>query len=80
MPESDGSDRMPPSRISDLRLTPDLEGQKLFAQWTAPGDDYDHGSVTGKIYSITVERRNPNFLGFRFRMFGLPLYLANRTN
>ena len=36
---------MPPSRIADFRLTPDPENQKLFAQWTAPGDDYDHGSV-----------------------------------
>ena len=48
VPESQGVDRMPPSRISDLRLTPDSEGQKLSAKWTAPGDDYDHGSVTGK--------------------------------
>jgi hypothetical protein len=38
---------MPPSRISDLRLSPDTYNQKLFAEWTAPGDDYDHGSVHG---------------------------------
>ena len=40
------SDRMPPSRISDLRLMPDDTGRKLVAKWTAPGDDYDAGQVS----------------------------------
>ena len=40
-----GNDLMPPARISDLRLEADQTGRKLVAQWTAPGDNYDHGSV-----------------------------------
>ena len=39
-------DKMPPSRISDLRLTSDESGSKLVALWTAPGDDYDNGNVS----------------------------------
>lgn len=39
-------DRMPPSRIGDLVLEADESGLKLVATWTAPGDDFDHGSVS----------------------------------
>lgn len=46
VPENDGQDRMPPSRIGDLRLESDDSGRKLVAQWTAPGDDFDTGNVS----------------------------------
>ena len=39
------SDKMPPNRISDLRLVADDTGRKLVAKWTAPGDDFDAGNV-----------------------------------
>ncbi len=37
---------MPPARISDLALGPDKTGRKLVAIWTAPGQDYDHGTIS----------------------------------
>ena len=49
---------MPPARISDFRLTPDPESQKLFAEWTAPGDDYDHGTVHGYNVSFSADVRD----------------------
>ncbi len=40
-------DLMPPSKVGDLRVKV-LDDQKtLLAVWTAPGDDYDHGAVSG---------------------------------
>ncbi len=47
VPVVDGKDRMPPSRIADLRLIYDDEKQQLEAEWTAPGDDFDSGAVAG---------------------------------
>ena len=46
LPPNPKVDKMPPSRISDLRLTSDESGSKLVALWTAPGDDYDNGNVS----------------------------------
>ena len=39
-------DQMPPARIIDLRVEM-LDNGQLVATWTAPGDDYDVGTVTG---------------------------------
>ena len=39
-------DKMPPARITDLRVEM-LDNGQLVATWTAPGDDYDFGTVTG---------------------------------
>ena len=39
-------DKMPPARITDLRVEM-LDNGQLVATWTAPGDDYDMGTVTG---------------------------------
>ena len=41
-----GTDLMPPGRITDLKVLM-LESGQLVATWTAPGDDYDAGSVSG---------------------------------
>ena len=41
------TDRMPPARIADLRMNVDGEQQVLDVSWTAPGDDFDSGSVSG---------------------------------
>ena len=41
-----GEDKMPPARITDLRIEM-LENGQLVATWTAPGDDYDFGTVRG---------------------------------
>ena len=38
---------MPPARIADLRMNVDGEKQILDVSWTAPGDDFDTGSVSG---------------------------------
>ncbi|TRY61771.1 hypothetical protein TCAL_12265 [Tigriopus californicus] len=39
------SDKMPPSRIVNLRLNIIEDERKVTALWTAPGDDFDSGSV-----------------------------------
>jgi len=39
---------MPPSRIGDFKVKIEDEEQKIYAEWTAPGDDFDHGTVAGK--------------------------------
>ena len=38
-------DRMPPSKIGDLRVIVNASSRHLKAIWTAPGDDFDSGSV-----------------------------------
>ena len=40
-------DRLSPSRIGDLRLRVLVESGSLSATWTAPGDDFDEGAVSG---------------------------------
>jgi hypothetical protein len=40
-------DLMPPSKVGDLRIKVLDDRKTLLAVWTAPGDDYDHGVVTG---------------------------------
>ena len=44
-------DRLSPSRIGDLRLRVLVESGSLSATWTAPGDDFDEGAVSGYRYS-----------------------------
>ena len=48
VPDNTGEtgDQMPPARISDLIIKPDKNGRKLMAMWTAPGDDFDSGTVS----------------------------------
>ena len=50
-----GRDAMPPSRIGNFRLSPDESGRRLVAHWTAPGDDYDSGSVSGYSFVYSDE-------------------------
>ena len=40
-------DLMPPSKVGDLRIRALEDGHTFLAVWTAPGDDYDHGAVSG---------------------------------
>lgn len=40
-------DLMPPARIGDLKIEVLPDSGQLMATWTAPGDDYDVGTVTG---------------------------------
>ena len=40
-------DRMPPAKIGDLKVKVFPETQSVLATWTAPGDDFDTGSVSG---------------------------------
>ena len=52
VPSQTSSDQMPPARITDLKLEVLTEGSQVLATWTAPGDDFDIGTVTG--YRILV--------------------------
>lgn len=49
MPINNPFDIMAPSRIGDLKVHIDPKEQKINAEWTAPGDDFDHGSVAGRL-------------------------------
>ena len=48
VPNTEGSDLTPPGSILDLRVVR-RENSKLSLNFTAPGDDYDHGRVAGYI-------------------------------
>lgn len=52
VPSQTSADQMPPARITDLKLQVLTEGSQVLATWTAPGDDYDVGNVSG--YRILV--------------------------
>ena len=41
------TDQMPPARITDLKLEVLTDGSQVLATWTAPGDDFDVGNVSG---------------------------------
>ncbi len=46
---NNGEDEIPPAKIGDLRIKPLLGAMtpdRLLASWTAPGDNYDQGSVS----------------------------------
>ena len=75
-PAKASDDTVPPSRIGDLKIrqlpgarTPD----RLLAEWTAPGGDYDSGSVAGyrfvfssKIDDLLSQSKDPEvLLGFK---------------
>ena len=47
VPDRNTEDRMPPSKIGDLKMEVLPESEALLAMWTAPGDDFDMGSVAG---------------------------------
>ena len=40
-------DRMPPAKIGDLKVEILADSEAIVAMWTAPGDDFDTGSVSG---------------------------------
>ena len=56
VPIATNTDRMPPARIGDLRLTTKPQQSELLAEWTAPGGNYDTGFVSGYkfIYSDSI--------------------------
>ena len=43
--DDQGKDRIPPSRIGDLKVTVLPGSNNLLATWTAPGGDFDRGQV-----------------------------------
>ena len=83
-PGKPSDDNVPPSRIGDLKIrqlpgarTPD----RLLAEWTAPGGDYDSGSVasyrfvfSSKIDDLLSQKMDPEvLLGFdRMERSGTP--------
>ena len=56
---------MPPSKVGDLRIRALEDGHTFLAVWTAPGDDYDHGAVSGYRFVRILKRR----LGSLFKLF-----------
>ena len=56
VPPADAADRMPPSKIGNLRIKVLAESTSLLASWTAPGDDFDTGYVRGYqfVYSSSM--------------------------
>lgn len=50
-------DLMQPSRISDLKLELLKSGPNVLATWTAPGDDYDTGKVSGYKFVYAQDMR-----------------------
>lgn len=59
VPPSD-VDLMPPAPIRDLRIQVLPKSGQLMATWTAPGDDYDVGAVTG--YRFVIAHNYSNLL------------------
>ncbi|XP_069958008.1 calcium-activated chloride channel regulator 4 isoform X1 [Cherax quadricarinatus] len=49
-----GGDSLPPSRVTDLQAT--VTSTTLNLTWTAPGDDYDAGTVSGYEVRMSVNR------------------------
>jgi hypothetical protein len=47
VPAAGERDRMPPSRIGDLLVRVQAETGSLLAAWTAPGNNFDEGTVSG---------------------------------
>jgi hypothetical protein len=50
VPLAGEQDRLPPSRIGDLQLRIEPESSRVAVGWTAPGDDFDEGAVSGYRY------------------------------
>ena len=48
-------DQMPPARIADLRIAVDGQKSTVEATWTAPGDDFDHGSASGYMFVFSLD-------------------------
>jgi hypothetical protein len=53
VPTSSTPDQMPPARITDLKLEVLTEGSQVLATWTAPGDDFDVGNVSGYRFLVS---------------------------
>lgn len=47
VPDPLSADQIAPSKIVDLHIKVLMESTSLLATWTAPGDDFDTGSVSG---------------------------------
>ena len=61
---SNHKDLMPPARIGDLQIKIHPKSKRsLEASWTAPGDDFDHGTVQG--YKIVFSRNKSALLQHR---------------
>jgi hypothetical protein len=50
VPLAGEQDRLPPSRIGDLQLRIEPESSRVAVGWTAPGNDFDEGAVSGYRY------------------------------
>ena len=50
-------DIFPPATIGDLGVTYNSDEEELIASWTAPGDDYNDGEVSGYhlVYSASID-------------------------
>ena len=59
VPPSD-VDLMPPAAIRDLKIKVLPKSGQLVASWTAPGDDFDVGTVTG--YRLVVAENYSSLL------------------
>ena len=55
VPDGSGGDEMQPARIADMRIAVDGEKSAVEAMWTAPGDDFDHGSASGYKFVFSLD-------------------------
>ena len=61
VPSISSGDKMPPSRIGDLRISTHPDESELEAHWTAPGGNFDSGYVSGYnfVYSDSISELLP---------------------
>ena len=45
----------PTVRIADMRIAVDGQKSAVEATWTAPGDDFDHGSASGYKFVFSLD-------------------------